>query len=116
MAIETEKHTPGPWTWRIDGTNTGRGPVIYTEGEYYDDGAPREIAELETSETNPSRKRWRRGRYAGQIEANARLIAVAPELLALAESLAGPMPDYSCLRQLAHQLIDKSTTEKTRAK
>jgi len=86
--MSESKHTPGPWRWEIDGTMSGRGPVILSE-EKYDDGSPRQLAELETSETNhgAKRARWRRQPDADEIEANARLIAAAPDLLAACKAV-----------------------------
>jgi hypothetical protein len=68
-------HTPGPWNIRTEGTMTGRGPEIFADGAYYDDGSEFVIAQLFSAD-------------ADVIDANARLIAAAPELL---EALKGAL-------------------------
>ncbi len=76
------RHTPAPWKIRIAGTLSGRGPEVYREGEHYDDGSEFVIADCGCSEaTGGQSGRWRRTSDAEVIDANARLIAAAPELL-----------------------------------
>lgn len=63
----TIKHTPGPWVVNLDQVDCGEGKLsIEAPGEYF-------IAQVDSS--------------ANQ-EANARLIAAAPELLKLAQRVA----------------------------
>lgn len=78
------RHTPGPWLIRTGGTMTGRGPEVYVEGEHYDDGAEFVVADCGCSEATGGKRRWKRTPDADAIEANARLIAAAPDGLALA--------------------------------
>ncbi len=82
------KHTPGPWSVRISGTMTGRGPEVYREGAHYDDGSEFVIAECGVSETaNHGTGMWKRTVSSGAIGANSRLIAAAPDLLAAANAI-----------------------------
>lgn len=88
------KHTPTPWQSRINGTSTGRGPEIITIDS---DGWEREIASLECTEVRGGfRRKWNRTKDADEIEANANLIVVAPELLAVlceARDMLRDLPD-----------------------
>ena len=87
------EHTPGPWRVAVDGTHTARHPVILGEPNYYDDGSPREIAQLEHIETDEDGRGLRRTDNAAEVEANARLIAIAPRLLT---ALEAAVLDHSC--------------------
>lgn len=80
--MDEQLHTPGPWKIEIDGTNSGRWPHIRTTGPYFDDGSERTIAELECIRVVSKGRRWQKTPDADEIEANASLIAAAPELLA----------------------------------
>lgn len=89
--------TPGPWSVRTDGTSSGRGPVVYVAGEYYDDGSELEIAEVGITEVNERTMgdpadNWIRQENASELEANARLIAAAPELVAALEGTVSWCP------------------------
>lgn len=74
-------HTTGPWKIRINGTLTGRGPEVYKEGAHFDDGGEFVVADCGCMEATQGLKRWKRLPDAEEIEANARLIAAAPDLL-----------------------------------
>lgn len=63
------KHTPGPWTFK---GRTVRGPHPRDP-----EGRTRIVANAI----------WGRGTYVGEAEANARLIAAAPEVLEALEEL-----------------------------
>lgn len=86
------KATPGPWNVRIEGTMTGRGPVIFVEGAYYDDGSEFVIAETRSSEVCIA-GRWRKVADGDVIEVNGHLIAAArtalPDALDEIEALRG---------------------------
>lgn len=74
MAKERVSHTPGPWTAHKHGPN----PWWYVRS------ASREVAEVELCAI------WNDPKRPGTVvEANAHLIAAAPDLLALARKLAG---------------------------
>ncbi len=81
----SQKHTPGPWEIRIEGTGSGRSPVIVDPNNTCTDGSNVEIAELPTTEVNPRGEGWVTSddgpEWREEIEANAALIAAAPELL-----------------------------------
>lgn len=81
------KHTPGPWRLKVVGTGTARGFVIIAEENYFDDGSPHELAEVEVHELNDSfpGEVWFPKENAEEIAANARLMAAAPDLLAMLE-------------------------------
>lgn len=88
MSIIPDKtqHTPGPWVADCEGGSFG----VFAE----DDG--REIARLHDKNGNFPQSSFADTQYLydGQHEANARLIAAAPELLAALERL---MPANVCL-------------------
>lgn len=71
----------GVWKVREEGTNSGRWLEIYIEGEHYSDGSEFVIAECGSIKSKPNGKNWVRTDEAGVIEANARLIAAAPEMV-----------------------------------
>lgn len=62
--MSSSSHTPGPWTFRAFGSHGPSGPSAY---RIYADDAISYIADL--------------GDYSALDEANARLIAAAPDLL-----------------------------------
>jgi len=95
MSREAMKHTPGPWV--VD-------PAVRQGFTVY---APKEGFIVGTQDEE--------GRYgAVESEANARLIAAAPDLLALAERIAR-LPEhghYLVLIDEARTAIAKATGEK----
>jgi hypothetical protein len=79
--------TPGPWSIRVDGTNTGRGPEVFKDQPYYDDDSELIIAECGTTEIRDGlysggSHKWKRTDDADIKDANANLIAAAPEMYA----------------------------------
>jgi hypothetical protein len=89
------KHTPGPWSCeRIWDTHTAR---IHAR---VDGGVPVALAEAFTM------------RETGQREANARLVAAAPDLLALLIELTdieGPLPGNAAWARKVEAAIAKAT-------
>jgi hypothetical protein len=89
-------HTPGDWKLAIEGTGTGRGPIIYVD-DRDDELDVRELADLETSEVRdgPShgKYRWKRKADAEEIEANAHLMCAAPLLLEAARKAQYALSD-----------------------
>ena len=70
MSITTKAlHTPGPWTLRRQGLATDD---AYTVERLPDDGLRSVVAEI--------REMWLCAEHGGSAEANARLIAKAPEM------------------------------------
>ena len=96
MSREAMKHTPGPWV--VD-------PAVRQGFTVY---APKEGFIVGTQDEE--------GRYGAiESEANARLIAAAPDLLALAERIAR-LPEhghYLALIDEARAAIAKATGEKS---
>lgn len=80
MSDEVGKHSRGTWKIRVEGTMSGRGPEVYVEGEYYDDGSELVVADCGTTETSKDGHRWKRVEDAAVKEANAKLIRASPEL------------------------------------
>lgn len=77
------EYTPGPWFVTEDGTMTGHHFVVTTD-EHSDDFTEREdVAEISLpSWTKPNGLRGKKDqRHRAEAEANARLIAAAPDLL-----------------------------------
>lgn len=78
------RHTPGPWTIKVYGTGSGRGPTIIDLKQTCTDGSYVEIAELPTTEVNPNGKGWETSEngpeWREEVEANANLIVVAPDM------------------------------------
>jgi len=97
-------HTPGPWTMSSPmgaGRDEGREPWFWVSAD--------RTLHLQVAPCPD-------GYVAGENEANARLIAAAPELLealrtALDASWNGPMPDYA--RDQARAAIKKAEEDKT---
>lgn len=92
-------HTPGPWTVGMFLTNGGQKPVV---------SADRRIA-LADSQTDFERGQgWQH--ECAEREANARLIAAAPDMLAilqrLRDSFPGYIPDFI---EAVNAAIDKAT-------
>lgn len=86
-------HTPGPWTTKkID---TG----VYDVCRVGNDGLRTRVCRLHASQIEP--------KHGGDIEANARLIASAPDLLSALERLAHPMADDDDL-DFARAIIAKA--------
>jgi len=88
------KHTPGPWKSNYrKGTGFDHGYIIErTNGQ--------SIAAI-------NRDSWQ---TSGEYEANARLIAAAPDALALARAVAGHFKDTDApLGQMARDFIAKAT-------
>jgi hypothetical protein len=71
--------TPGPWTTKKIDTGT------YDVCRCGNDGLRTRVCRLHASQIEPE--------HGGTIEANAKLIAAAPDLLAALERLAHPMAD-----------------------
>lgn len=84
--------TPGPWHWHVSRTQ-----------QHLHDKGGNSFAQV----SMPRPSNLEQGMVA-QYEANARLIAVAPELLQLARRLADPSTDVVNLRILARVLTDKA--------
>ena len=86
-------HTPEPWTTKkID---TG----VYDICRVGNDGLRTRVCRLHASQIEPE--------HGGDVEANAHLIASAPDLLAALERLAHPMADDDDL-DYAREVIAKA--------
>jgi len=86
-------HTPGPWTTKkID---TG----VYDVCRVGNDGLRTRVCRLHASQIEPE--------HGGDVEANAHLIASAPDLLSALERLAHPMADDDDL-DFARAIIAKA--------
>ena len=79
MNIDTHKHTPGPWHM---GAGNGEGSIFADNG--------RTRLEIGGTTLYPIAQIGR-GWNEAEDEANARLIAAAPEMLAALQSLTHPM-------------------------
>ena len=89
------QHTPGPWEIFPAYTNANRFPV----GVNHQDGSATIFAEVNG-----------KGGKDEQNIANARLIAAAPELLAVCQALTGPnWPDIVAVIMQAHAAVAKAT-------
>jgi len=100
METGNMEHTPGPWTykqthpmsgnvWYVIINSTGRGPIMEVGGTDQNG----QIAEAKYLVTDPI-----------EIEANARLIAAAPDGLAFAHAA------LDCLKTLANGTTDEIDT------
>lgn len=98
------KFTPGPWLIRMEGTMTGRGPEIYVDGPYYDDGSEFVVADCGSSECRETGAgRWKRTADGAVKNANSHLIAASPEMYeVLATALLWEM-DYRLRNNLGKQ-------------
>jgi hypothetical protein len=85
--------TPGPWTTKKIDTGT------YDVCRCGNDGLRTRVCRLHASQIEPE--------HGGTIEANAKLIAAAPDLLAALERLAHPMADDEDL-DYAREIIRKA--------
>ena len=86
-------YTPGPWTTKkID---TG----VYDVCRVGNDGLRTRVCRLHASQIDPE--------HGGDVEANAHLIASAPDLLSALERLAHPMADDDDL-DFARAIIAKA--------
>jgi len=86
-------YTPGPWTTKkID---TG----VYDVCRVGNDGLRTRVCRLHASQIEPE--------HGGDVEANAHLIASAPDLLSALERLAHPMADDDDL-DFARAIIAKA--------
>jgi hypothetical protein len=118
------EHTPGPWSIRIAGTLTGKGPEIYKDGPYYDDNSEFVIADCGTSHHRPEGiGKWRKTSECAEVEANARLIAAAPDMyLALTRirdrvaSLRDLHPEWADIMDAAVHAEDFSAIAKAEGK
>ena len=73
----TDAHTPGPWWVGLSGLkNSGERAVVYEDGR---------ICTVDVQAVWPKRDLWQS--VCLQRDANARLIAASPDLLAVAESV-----------------------------
>lgn len=80
----------GEYKIRVDGTSTGRGPVIYVPN-YWDDGEEWEFCEFESTEVRQSlavdpKAKWKPTEEHDQLMATAFLFAAAPKLLQACKS------------------------------
>jgi hypothetical protein len=73
---ETVKHTPGPWTWKYDSTGNG----IDLEG-------PQPAGDYRGNVCYIRHSEHIKGTTRAEAEANANLIAAAPDLLAAAAEM-----------------------------
>lgn len=115
------KHTPGPW--RITYAETGvRWPVITVPDENHEDGEyeiaqiSEHVAENKNRGRNTMKKRWVKSEFADLAEANARLIAAAPNLLAALILISTAERGWAyegeksyCVNDIAHDAIAKAT-------
>ena len=85
--------TPGPWTTKKIDIGT------YDVCRCGNDGLRTRVCRLHASQIEPE--------HGGTIEANARLISAAPDLLAALERLAHPMADDEDL-DYAREVIRKA--------
>ena len=90
--------TPGPWRVEPDGTGTGRWFTITGRQDYYDDGSPQEIARTDAYEVRNA-DIWEPTELAAEIEANAHLLAAAPDLLGAAQATVAML---LCRRWCSH--------------
>ena len=103
--MSTQKHTPGPW--KVIGTSIFRGDK--SAAHLSNDELSR-VAEIVTRE-KPGALSLDPRDDDGEAQANARLVAAAPELLAALEWAVGAMlPHADCDEALqnAHKAIAKS--------
>ena len=91
--IVKSEFTPGPWTTKKIDTGT------YDVCRCGNDGLRTRVCRLHASQIEPE--------HGGTIEANAKLIAAAPNLLAALERLAHPMADDEDLAY-AREVIAKA--------
>ena len=86
------KHTPGPW--KIEYAETGvRWPVIYVDDGTWDAGR-RQLADLHNYVAKRGKGgRWRKTPDAEEAEANAALIASAPDLAAERDRLRAELAE-----------------------
>lgn len=112
----------GEYKVRIDGTSTGRGPVIYVPNYWNDGKDDWEFCEFESTEVRDSRARkpkskWKPTPEHNELMATAILFAAAPKLL---ESLIDCLslvrlkygnldPDANAIQQQAEQAIELAT-------
>ena len=97
-------HTPGPWLIEYAETRM-RWPVIYVADGAWDRGR-REIVSLSTHVAKRTKAdTWRKTTDADESEANARLIAAAPALLAFAEMVEAGWKDHPVLGDKARAAI-----------